>query len=113
MFFSLAGVCQIRQVLYPYSKNNYRQRTHDEFLATAQQVHNRASGGRKGGIIDGIKGMSPLLEIFEYPKQIILDYMHLCCLGHMSALINRWLTMLNTEAITEINSKLFKVASRF
>jgi hypothetical protein len=97
-----------QQVYYPYNKNNYRQRTHDEFVATARAVDNRASCRKKNGsVIDGIKGTSPLLRVFEYPKQIILDYMHLCCLGHTSTLINRWLTMLNTEALTEINSKLF------
>ncbi|CAF4859119.1 unnamed protein product, partial [Rotaria socialis] len=105
------GVYQNRQVLYPYNKNSYRQRTHVEFLATAQEVDNRISSGRKGSSIDGIKGTSPLLQIFEYPKQIILDYMHLCCLGHMSTLIHRWLTMLNTGALAEINSNL--VSQRF
>ena len=64
---------------------------------------------KTGGCIDGVKGLSPLLRIFEYPKQIILDYMHLCCLGHMSTLIHRWLPILNNESISRINSQLFSL----
>ncbi|CAF3749493.1 unnamed protein product [Rotaria sp. Silwood1] len=101
------GVCRNRRVFYPYNKNNYRHRTHAEFLATARVVENRFSSKRNGGTIDGVKGLSPLLRIFEYPKQIIFDYMHLCCLGHMSTLIRRWLPMLNNEAIAQINFSLF------
>lgn len=105
--FLLAGVCRDRRVFYPYDKNNYQHRTHKEFVATARAVDNRKSKERTGGSIDGIKGLSPLLQIFEYPTQIILDYMHLCCLGHMSTLIRRWLPMISADALDEINAKLF------
>ncbi|CAF1649567.1 unnamed protein product, partial [Adineta ricciae] len=101
------GVYQHRQVLYPYRKNNYQQRTHDQFLAIARVVEERASRRKTGGTIDGIKGLSPLLQAFEYPKQIVFDYMHLCCLGHMSTLIQRWKTMLSSDAFIEINKKIF------
>ncbi|CAF4440186.1 unnamed protein product, partial [Rotaria sp. Silwood2] len=101
------GIYKNRQLLYPYSKNSYRQRTHTEFLATAQAIDYRICSGKKGGSIDGIKGKSPLLKIFEYPKQVIIDYMHLCCLGHMSSLIERWLPMLDNLALDDINSKLY------
>lgn len=94
-------------MFYPYSKNNYQLRTHDEFVAAARLVEDRVSKRRTGGTVNGIKGLSPLLRIFEYPKQIILDYMHLCCLGHMSTLINRWLSILDKKSITHINTKLF------
>jgi hypothetical protein len=106
MFF-VVGVCRNRQVFYPYNKNNYQQRNHAEFVATAEAAKNRTSSSKKESAVKGVKGISPLLQIFEYPKQIIFDYMHLCCLGHMSTLIQRWLPMLNKEALNEINSKLF------
>ncbi|CAF1498461.1 unnamed protein product [Rotaria sordida] len=101
------GIYRNRQLLYPYNKNSYRQRTHTKFLATAQAIDNRILNGSKGGCIDGIKGKSSLLKVFEYPKQIIIDYMHLCCLGHMSSLIQRWLPMLDKDALDYINSKLY------
>lgn len=37
--------------------------------------------------------------------------MHLCCLGHMSTLIDRWLPMLNSKDLSKINSLL--LAQRF
>ena len=105
--FFLAGVCRDRRVFYPYDKNNnYQHRTHEEFQATARAVDNRKSKERNGGSINGVKGLPPLLQVFEYPTQIILDYMHLCCLGHMSTLIRRWLPMISADALAEINTKL-------
>lgn len=94
-------------MLYPYKKNNYQLRTHGEFVATARLVEDRKATTKKTSSVDGIKGLSPLLQIFEYPKQIILDYMHLSCLGHMATLINRWLPMLNKDSLANINSQLF------
>jgi hypothetical protein len=104
--FFFTGFYQ-KQMFYPYTKNNYQLRTHDEFVATARLAEDRQVKRKKGGSIDGIKGLSPLLQIFEYPKQIILDYMHLSCIGHMATLINRWLSILNKEAVTNISSHLF------
>jgi hypothetical protein len=101
------GVYLNSQVLYPYKKNNLRRRTHANFVATARAAAIRSSSRKKGGEIDGIKGLSPLLQIFEYPTQIVLDYMHLCCLGHMSTLIRRWIPMLSKEAVKEINDIIF------
>ncbi|CAF3827367.1 unnamed protein product, partial [Rotaria sp. Silwood1] len=95
------------QVLYPYNKNNYCRRTHDNCVAIAQAAVVRSCSRKKGSIIDGVKGLSPQLKIFEYSKQIVLDYMHLCCLRHMLNLIQRWLPVLNNEALQEINNILF------
>jgi len=33
--------------------------------------------------------------------------MHLCCLGHMSTLIHRWLSIMDKNSIADINSQLF------
>ena len=94
-------------MLYPYRKNNYELRTHDEFVATARLAEDRQTKRKNAGSIDGVKGLSPLLQIFEYPKQIIFDYMHLSCIGHMATLINRWLSVLNKETLAHINAQLF------
>lgn len=102
-----AGICRDRRVFYPYERNCYRQRTHNEFKSCARAAENRSSKKKtKNTSVGGIKGTSPLVQIFEYPKQVILDYMHLCCLGHMSTLIHRWLPMLSTDALMKINSSL-------
>ncbi|CAF1530795.1 unnamed protein product [Adineta ricciae] len=93
--------------LPPQQKNAYRPRTHTEFIATAQAADIRVFGHKKAGSILGVKETSPLLEIFEYPKQIIVDYMHLSCLGHMSNLIQGWLLMLNSDTLSDINSILY------
>ena len=107
MLLNFVGVCNNRQVLYPYNKNKYQPRTHDNIIATGTAAVHRSYGRKKVGSIDGVKGLSPLLQIFEYPKQVILDYMHLCCLGHMFNLIQRWIPILSNEALRNINSRLF------
>ena len=107
MLLNFVGVYNNRQVLQPYNKDKCQPRAHDHFIATGTAAVHRSYGRKKVGSIDGVKGLSPLLQIFEYPKQVILDYMHLCCLGHMFNLIQRWIPILDNEALRNINSRLF------
>ncbi|CAF2017072.1 unnamed protein product [Rotaria magnacalcarata] len=65
------GEYKSRQVLYPYNKNNYRQRTHVEFLATAEEVDNRTSNEHKNSSIYGVKG---LLCILSYLPSTIVSH---------------------------------------
>ncbi|CAF0759304.1 unnamed protein product, partial [Didymodactylos carnosus] len=65
-----------KMILYPYNGNDYTARTHDGYVKAAQEAVKQSSGGREVAV-DGIKGLSALLEIFSYPSQIVFDYMHL------------------------------------
>ena len=73
-------------ILYPYNRNDYTARTHDGYVKAGQKAVKKSSGGREV-VVDGIKSLSALLEIFSYPSQVAFDYMHLVCLGHIPALI--------------------------
>ena len=61
------------------------------------EIDSRVCSRKKSGSIYGIKGKSSLLKIFDYPKQIILDYMR----------IQYWLTKLDNGALADIDPKLF------
>lgn len=93
------------KVIYPYSTTDRTPRTHHGYIRSAQEARKRSTG-RKEIAVDGIKGVSPLLEIFEYPSQIIYDFMHLGCLGHIPTLINRWCSLMPKEAIVGVDEKL-------
>ena len=45
-------------------------------------------------------------QIFEHPRQIIFDYMHLVCLNHTPALIKRWCTQIDRSTIISIDQLL-------
>jgi hypothetical protein len=92
-------------VLYPYKNNDYTSRTHENYLKAAREAVKK-SNGRKEASVDGIKGLSSLLQIFNYPTQIIYDYMHLVCLGHVPSLINRWCSHINKNSIIKIDDNL-------
>ncbi|CAM4845204.1 unnamed protein product [Rotaria magnacalcarata] len=100
----LEGALYNRQVIYHYPNNNYRPRTHDEFIVTANQVEqNLTAGGKRCTSIRGIKGLSSMLKIFLYPVDIIYDYMHLVCLNHVPTLIKRFIGIISKAAIAEID----------
>ncbi|CAF3917071.1 unnamed protein product, partial [Rotaria sp. Silwood1] len=88
------------QILYPYAQKNNRRRVHKEVLASGKEAERRLMP------VDGIKGVSSMLKILTYPDQIICDYMHLVCLGHMTTLINRWLPLLHRSNVIEIDTIL-------
>ncbi|CAF2380024.1 unnamed protein product [Rotaria sp. Silwood2] len=101
------GVLHNKQIIYPYASNNYRPRTHDEFIITAKQVEqNLIIGGKRCTSISGIKGLSSLLKIFHYPVDIIYDYMHLVCLNHVPTLIKRFIEIISKDTVAEIDSIL-------
>ncbi|CAF3603126.1 unnamed protein product [Rotaria sp. Silwood1] len=79
---------------------NNRRRVHKEVLASGKEAERRLMP------VDGIKGVSSMLKILTYPDQIICDYMHLVCLGHMTTLINRWLPLLHRSNVIEIDTIL-------
>ncbi|CAF1395132.1 unnamed protein product, partial [Rotaria sordida] len=104
------GVLYNKQVIYPYASNNYRPRTHDEFIITANQVEqNLTVGGKRCTSIRGIKGLSSLLKIFHYPVDIIYDYMHLVCLNHVPTLMKRFTEIISKDAVAEIDSILKRI----
>jgi hypothetical protein len=92
-------------VLYPYTNNDYTPRTHDGYLKAARAAIKRSNGGKEVPV-DGIKGLSSLLKIFNYPTQIIYDFMHLVCLGHVPSLINRWCSIMDKDKISIIDNQL-------
>ncbi|CAF3939417.1 unnamed protein product, partial [Rotaria sp. Silwood1] len=104
------GVLYNKQIIYPYASNNYRPRTHDEFIITANQVEqNLTVGGKRCTSISGIKGLSSLLKIFNYPVDIIYDYMHLVCLNHVPTLMKRFTEIISKDAVAEIDSILKRI----
>ena len=45
-------------------------------------------------------------QIFEYPRQIVFDYMHLVCLNHGPCLIKLWCTRMSKSIIQSIDECL-------
>ncbi|CAF1433966.1 unnamed protein product [Rotaria sp. Silwood1] len=76
-------------VVYPFIRNNLTLRTHSAYLDAAKEAQKKATNG-KVVPVEGIKGLSTLLQVFEYPCQIVFDYMHLICLGHVPCVIKLW-----------------------
>ncbi|CAF1344533.1 unnamed protein product [Rotaria magnacalcarata] len=73
-------------VVYPYHHNDLKLRSHAEVIAAAKEAEKNSTGKRITNV-QGVKGLSCLLDIMAYPQQILLDYMHLVCLGHVQTLI--------------------------
>ncbi|CAF1483624.1 unnamed protein product [Adineta ricciae] len=92
-------------VVYPFTRNNLTPRTHAEYLDAAKEAQKKSAHG-KAVSIRGIKGLSTLLEVFEYPSQITFDYMHLICLGHIPSLIKRWCQRVDKSALHAIDVSL-------
>jgi hypothetical protein len=105
---SFLGVWNGVKVIYPYSHNDFKLRSHDEFIATAKEAEEKST--KKGSkSVYGIKGMSCLSEVMSFPQQILLDYMHLVCLGHVQTLINHWIGFIDKEHILNIDNMLFGI----
>lgn len=60
---------------YPYDKNNYESRNHQQFIRTAKDVEAKiASGSGRRTSINGIKSLSSLLKVLHYPVDVVYDY---------------------------------------
>lgn len=92
-------------VLYPYDRNDLTLRSHNEFVAVAKEAEDKSTEKRFKSV-NGIKGLSCLLDIISYPQQIILDYMHLICLGHVPTLMKRWIELIDKEDATKMDNML-------
>ncbi|CAF4494230.1 unnamed protein product [Rotaria sp. Silwood2] len=58
------GTLYNKQIIYPYEKNNYQLRTHEQFVTTAKEVEAKiTSGSGRCTSIVGIKGLSSLLKV--------------------------------------------------
>jgi hypothetical protein len=95
-------------VLYPYSHNDFKLRSHNEFIAAAKEAEEKSTEKRIKSV-SGIKGLSCLLEIISFPQQVLLDYMHLICLGHVQTLIKLWADLINKENVMKIDNMLFTI----
>jgi hypothetical protein len=95
-------------VLYPYSHNDFKLRSHNEFIAAAKEAEEKSTEKRIKSV-SGIKGLSCLLEIISFPQQVLLDYMHLVCLGHVQTLIKHWADLINKENVMKIDNMLFTI----
>lgn len=106
--FAVLGSWNGNSVLYPYGHNDLKLRSHDEFINAAKEAEKNSSGKRVTSI-QGVKGFSCLLEIMAYPQQIILDYMHLVCLGHVQTLIKRWCQLIDKQEVIKMDNMLITV----
>ncbi|CAF4182888.1 unnamed protein product [Rotaria sp. Silwood2] len=97
---------EYHMVLYPYKLNNFKTRTHDDFVRIAKHVATESKRTGKQVCIEGIKGYSILLDVLNYPCSIIFDYMHLVCIGHVPAVIRRWRNYETKDNLTLIDKKL-------
>ena len=53
-------------VVYPYDQNDFQQRSHHGFVAAAKEAQEQSTKKRLKSV-NGIKGLSCLLEIMSYP----------------------------------------------
>jgi hypothetical protein len=52
---------------------------------------------------------TPSLQVFEYPVQIIFDYMHMVCLNHLQSIVKRWCQTMKKEHLYYIDDKLKQI----
>ncbi|CAF1032580.1 unnamed protein product [Adineta steineri] len=95
-------------VLYPYDHNNLQLRSHSSFIAAAKEAQEKSTKKRIKSVT-GVKGLSCLLEIMSYPQQILLDYMHLVCLGHVQTMIKRWIDLVDKSDVKTMDNMLFNI----
>jgi len=105
-FYFFIGIWSGSSVLYPYNKNDLELRTHLGFISAAKEAEEKSTKKRTANVL-GVKGLSCLLRIISYPQQVVLDYMHLVCLGHVQTLIKRRSQLMNKEDIMKMDHMLF------
>ncbi|CAF1359908.1 unnamed protein product, partial [Didymodactylos carnosus] len=79
-------------VYYPFD-DQVAQRTQNDFVTAAQLAASSTVPGHVA-IVQGIKGLSPLLNLYKNVQESALfDYMHAVCggSGHTGHLIRKWL----------------------
>ncbi|CAF3907108.1 unnamed protein product, partial [Rotaria sordida] len=104
------GTLYNKQIIYPYEKNNYQLRTHEQFVKTAKEVEAKITGGSgRCTSIAGIKGLSSLLKVLRYPHDVIYDYMHLICLNHVPTLVRYFTEVLSKNDLDKIDSILSSI----
>ena len=77
-------------------------------MAAATEALRRSKHGKEVPV-DGIKGLSILLKVFSYPDQVVIDYMHMCCLGHFPSLARRWCKLIPKSSIVLIDESLSQI----
>ena len=97
-----------RVMLYPYSKNDNTPRTHDGFLEDARIAALESHRTGREILVNGVRGVSPLLSIIQYPLSVLYDYMHLVCLNHIQTLIKRWQFFFSDTDCLLIDDRLSK-----
>lgn len=63
-------------VLYPFSRNDWTPRSQSSYLKAAQEAQQRSSG-KKAVSVDGIKGISKLVEVIVYKLLFFLFLIYL------------------------------------
>ncbi len=64
-----------RTMLFPY-ENKSTLRTYNEFLQDAQLAALESDRTGREVIVNGVRGVSPLLSILQHPVCVVYDYMH-------------------------------------
>ncbi|CAF3816566.1 unnamed protein product [Rotaria sp. Silwood1] len=104
------GTLYNKQIIYPYEKNNYQIRTHEQFVTTAKEVEAKiTSGSGRCTSILGIKGLSSLLKVLRYPHDVVYDYMHLICLNHVPTLVRHFTEVLSKNDLEKIDTILSNI----
>ncbi|CAF4494462.1 unnamed protein product [Rotaria socialis] len=88
-----------------YHHNDLKLRSQYGFIAAAKEV-GKNSIGKRIRSVQGVKGLSCLLDIMAYPQSIPLDYVHLVCLGHVQTLIKRWCQLIDKEKVMKMDNML-------
>ncbi|CAF0954091.1 unnamed protein product [Adineta steineri] len=97
-----------RVMLYPYENINNTPRTHHGFQQDAQLAAFENERATCEVIVNGVRGVSPLLSIMTYPVCILYDYMHLVCINHFGMLAKRWNLFLTLNDRLLIDNRLSK-----
>ncbi|CAF1387708.1 unnamed protein product [Didymodactylos carnosus] len=91
-------------VYYPYSDNHVLRTQHD-FVHAAKLAASRSKPGYVT-IVEGIKGLTPLLKIYKnVTEHCIFDYMHAVCggSGHIGHLLQKWLSHTSSTTATQMS----------
>jgi hypothetical protein len=100
-FCTVPGKAIGKQVFYPHSSTQYPCKTTDDYR--------RYGTNSSSTTTLGIKGPTPLTDILLFPVQIVIDFMHLACSGHMKTLIGYWHKMLLPRVFTEASDYLTSI----
>jgi hypothetical protein len=90
------GVCgciHCHQTGTTYSNSTVRSYpfTESVFLRTNKDYERQVKESKvTGNIVKGIKGSCWMSQFIKIPDNIILDYMHVCCIGTMQQQFNLW-----------------------